>query len=410
MASERSPSFALRMHDSSFEQRMPVVYERRRFTDVMDEEIDDERRSRYSSRYGSGEGVQFFRSRRLKNELGTRPEAVTEAEAMIQIKRDGMMPFMREKPKTMAMLDNPLVNQAVQFTCLAVGDPDPVVQWFKNDVLMVPGVRITITEEVIEGQQCRSTLRFDPVMDFDAGVYKVVARNKSGQTVARARLIMGDVPNAPDSPEATEVSDTEILLRWKVMRQDGNSVVLCYSLQKKLAEDTDWVDVADNIDHEFFLVRDLNPGSGYQFRVAARNKFGWGDRSIPTKAIQTKVNSAPKVQVSKAMKYLQQITESGHVVQDETESQSTMDYSMEKNPVDVKSSPVTDDYTFIAEMARGKFSVVAKCADKDDNLYAAKIVPKNEESQQELDTLRSLCHERITHLKQVRSPFLYYSL
>ena len=409
MASERSPSFALRMHECTYEQRMPVVYERRRFTDVMDEEIDDERRSRYS-RYGSGEGVQFFgRPRRLKTELGTRPDALSEAEAIMEYKRDGMVPFMREKPRAVTILDNQSQNQTAQFTCLAVGDPEPVIQWFKNDVLLVPGVRISITEETTEDKQCRSTLKFDPVLEFDAGVYKVVARNRSGQTVARARLLLGELPSAPDSPEVTDVSDSEVLLRWKVPRQDGNSPVLCYSLQQKLAEGTEWFQVADNIDHEFFLVHNLTPSTEYQFRIAARNKFGWGDRSIPTKAILTKATgTAPVITVNRAMKYLQQITESGRVIESD-DSGPALNYAAETEPVSIKSTPATDDYTFIAEMSRGRFSVVAKCADKiNSQLFAAKMVPKNQESEEELAVMRTLCHERVVQLQQVHSVSLRF--
>ena len=165
MASGRSPSFALRMHERNFDQRIPIIYERRRFTDVMDEEIDDERKSRFR-RYGTGqEGVQVYRPRRLKQELGTRSDVHAEAEAIIEAKRDGMPPFLREKPKTVAMV----VNQPAQFACLAVGDPLPTVQWYKNDVLLVSGVRITITED----GNGSSTLKFDPANDFDAGIYKV---------------------------------------------------------------------------------------------------------------------------------------------------------------------------------------------------------------------------------------------
>ena len=55
--------------------------------------------------------------------------------------------------------------------------------------------------------------------------------------MAKARLVARDIPMAPDSPKATDVSDTEILLRWKVPRQDGNtrpSFVTVSSRRKRL--------------------------------------------------------------------------------------------------------------------------------------------------------------------------------
>ena len=80
---------------------------------------------------------------------------------------------------------------------------------------------------------------------------------------------------------------------------------------QKEASANDWTDLAENIDHEFFLVRNLVANTDYQFRLAARNKFGWSDKSIPTQPVPTKDVGSPRVSVTRAMKYLQQLTESG---------------------------------------------------------------------------------------------------
>lgn len=405
VASTRSPSFAMRVQDNDF--ALPVIHERRRFTDMMDEEIDDEsRRARRQFRYANDTGpLQYYQpNRRLKHELGVRDEAHSEADAILEVKRNGRVPFFREKPRTVAMVD----NQSVQFSCLAVGEPQPSVQWFKNDVLLLPDLRTSVSYNAATGL---SVLKLEPAYLYDCGVYKAVARNKVGQTVAKARLVVGDIPSAPDSPEATDVSDTEILLRWKVPRQDGNSPVLCYSLQQKLASApaNEWTDLAENIDHEFFLIRGLEPGGvEYQFRLAARNKFGWSDKSIATQPVPTKDVGSPRVSVTRAMKYLQQLTESGQqlFLTDDNKGQSTAapvtaDYSVETEPKNVKCTPPTDELSFIAEINRGRFSLIAKCADKETNkMYAAKIVKKDVESLEELNVLRTLCHERIVSLHQ----------
>ena len=70
---------------------IPVVHERRRITDIMGEEIDDERRTRnlqYRNNTDSGPLQYYHPNRRLKTELGVREEAYTEAEAMLQAKRN----------------------------------------------------------------------------------------------------------------------------------------------------------------------------------------------------------------------------------------------------------------------------------------------------------------------------------
>lgn len=68
---------------------------------------------------------------------------------------------------------------------------------------MAESHRIKITTD----DQGRSHLKLSPALSFDQGMYKVVARNKIGQTIARARIVLGMVPDEPDSPEASQVGE-----------------------------------------------------------------------------------------------------------------------------------------------------------------------------------------------------------
>lgn len=368
----------------------PIIRERRRFTDIMDEEIDDERRERINQY-----GTESYTIRRLRHELGTRLDSYAEAEALIESKKDGQRPFFREKPQILPIRE----GEIAQLSCYAVGDPKPTVQWFKNDMVLAEGQRITIVED----EEGRSTLKFDPAMHHDIGVYKVVARNKVGQTVARARIVEATNPDAPDSPTAAEVSDTEVLLRWKQPKYDGNSPVVCYSLQYKEGDSVEWKDTASNIDHEFFVVKGLKPDTSYQFRLSSRNRIGWSDKGIPTNLIKTKEAGAPKVEVTKAMKHLQQITESGQeIVLDE--ERPKLNYATETEPIEWDpSNNFTEKYSFISELWRGKFSIVVKGVDKsNDNVVVSKILENHPETEvlvkREFDCLRRLRHERIANL------------
>lgn len=60
----------------------------------MDEEIDDERRERINN-YGQ----ESYTIRRLRHELGTRLDSYAEAQAFMESKKDGQLPFLREKPQ-----------------------------------------------------------------------------------------------------------------------------------------------------------------------------------------------------------------------------------------------------------------------------------------------------------------------
>nr|XP_043066936.1 obscurin [Drosophila bipectinata] len=394
VAHRRSPSFAL---NDSVDWSLPVIRERRRFTDIMDEEIDDERTRSRISMYAANDSYSI---RRLRTELGPRLDEYTEAEAMIETQREGYPPFFREKPQTIAITE----NQPSHIHCFAVGDPKPCVQWFKNDMVLSESKRIKISVD----EDGRSILRFEPALHFDVGVYKVVARNKVGQTVARCRIVVATLPDAPDSPEISANSGTEILLRWKQPRDDGHSTVLCYSLQYKLSNCDAWTTVADNIDHEFYLLHDLQPNTSYQFRLASRNRIGWSEMGIPV-AASTVGADAPKIHITKAMKHLQQLTENGQQVVPEEERVHT-DYHCEREPPNwVTDSSVSDKYSFISEIARGQFSTIVKGIQKStDTVVVAKILEVTDENEDnvvaEFDNFKTLRHERIPALFAAYKP------
>ena len=59
----------------------------------------------------------------------------------------------------------------------------------------------------------------------------------------------------------------------------------------RLASSTEvgqWKVIADNIDHEAWLVHGLEPDTEYQFRLLAMNKIGWSMPGFPTLATSTK--------------------------------------------------------------------------------------------------------------------------
>jgi len=173
----------------------------------------------------------------------------------------------------------------------------------------------------------------------------------------------------------------------------------------------DWTECAfSNIDHEYFLVRNLAPSTEYQFRLAARNRIGWSDKGVPSGIFKTRDVGAPKVTtISKAMLHLQQLTESGQKVQgleeEEEECPPIMDYAVERSPLTWKDENPAEKFNFISEISRGRFSMVAKAIERStDRVIVAKVLGWTPES--EIDVLRefeawhSLRHERICLLHE----------
>ena len=73
--------------------------------------------------------------------------------------------------------------------------------------------------------------------------------------------------------------------------------------------DIDWVDLADDIRHEYYVVDNLRPSHGYKFRVLARNKFGWSIPSIPSGIVMTPSTGASKAEFYDALQALQVLTQ-----------------------------------------------------------------------------------------------------
>jgi hypothetical protein len=105
--------------------KIPVIRERRKFTEVMDEEVDDEKRTRIMD---YGEGPFNSEPRRLRHEIGTRLDTQAEANAIRSMKQEGREPVFREKPLSIL---NVRVGQELTLTVVAGGDPVPSIQWFK---------------------------------------------------------------------------------------------------------------------------------------------------------------------------------------------------------------------------------------------------------------------------------------
>lgn len=397
VAVNRSPGYYHNLNDNNYDWSLPVIRERRRFTDIMDEEIDDERRSRITN-YGANDSYSI---RRLRTEIGSRLDSYVEATAQMETKKVGHPPIFREKPQQLAIQD----NKPAQLQCYAVGDPPPNIQWFKNDMVVTESKRVKIEMD----KSGRSFLKFTPAVLYDIGIYKAVARNKVGQTVSRARVVIATLPDAPDSPDPSQIGDTEVLLRWKQPRDDGNTDVLCYMLQYKLVSDDEWQTIADNIDHEFFLVKDLSERHNYLFRLAARNKIGWSEMGIPSPIVTTREGGAPKITVTKAMRHLQSLTEAGQEVLLE-EDRPHLDYHFEREPIEWNTeNNLNDKYSFVSEISRGKFAIVVKGVEKSsDQIVVAKIFDISPETEQliqnEFTIHRTLRHERIPVLLAAYKP------
>jgi len=370
-----------RTHSSEFQDiKCPIVKERRRFTDVMDEEMEAQREARLDA-WGRDD-FSVFKPKKVMEGESVEMSMTTTREVI-----DGVTPFFREKPMDLALTE----GEPLRISCLVASEPRAAIQWLKNDLIFMDDSRL----KIVNTEDGWSHLTLDPAMPSDAGLYKVIARNPLAQASCSVRVVLGDISGPPDSPAIEAMTDTDILLSWQTPAVLNNSPVLCYKVQMGYIDtDIDWVDLADDIKHEYFVVDNLRPSHGYKFRVLAKNQFGWSIPSVPSGIVMTPSSGSSRAEFYDALQQIQ-------AREDIEESAATLSYECEKKPMKLKSeSPGSLD--FMSELAKGRFSVTAN-VNKDGKVYSVKAFDKastegNEAALREFKNLKTLRHEKMVSL------------
>merc|ERR1719445_1350029 len=374
-----------RTHSSDFQDvKVPIIKERRRFTDVMEEEAEKSRDARLDA-WGRDD-FSVYKPKKVMQTTETVEMEVTTVKEVI----DGTLPFFREKPRDIALSE----GEPLELKCLVASEPKSAIHWLKNDLIFMDDSRLRVNTT----EDGASTLTLDPAMPSDAGLYKVVARNPLGQATATVRVVLGDISTSPESPVVEAMTDTDILISWKTPSALNHTPVTCYKVQMGYIDtDIDWVDLADDIRHEYYVVDNLRPSHGYKFRVLACNKFGWSIPSIPSAIAMTPSSGASKAEFYEALQVLQ-AREDINLDVDEP----LLDYSCEKQPLKVHNeSPGSVE--FVSELSKGRFSVTANVCHAGGKATTCKVFDKStpegeEASKREMKNLKTLRHERLVSL------------
>ncbi|XP_074600440.1 uncharacterized protein LOC141854581 isoform X3 [Brevipalpus obovatus] len=403
VGASRSPSLANNLRMSHWGDPNPYVgrrsspqvsvRERRRFVEVMDEEIDDERKGLDNRRVPM----------RLQHEIGTpgyaygqvhhlKQEASLNIGEKITVK--AVPPYFREKIRDV------IINESdeVIFTCYPVGDPKPTITWFRNDGIILESPRAQY-KDLPSG---RVQLHIQPSYAMDAGCYKCVARNDHGVAFCRARLKFGTKPERPDTPKVKDVSSHEICLCWPPPKNSGNSWITSYSLEYQKRDESTWKTVSDDITQEIYLVDSLDPETTYVFRLKAKNKFGWSEVSLETDPITTKSAQVhSRVTLPRTLSIVR--ASERKKPPEDIEQQTDVDTVLEREPIVMKNEDPHQMFTIGDEISRGRFSLILSASMKDTNeRIALKVCLSDNQSSSgimnEHDIMKSLCHEKIARL------------
>ena len=99
-----------------------------------------------------------------------------------------------------------------------------------------------------------------------------------------------DVPEAPNSPDVSNIDKTSIKVTWSPPEHDGGSEITGYIVERRDAGRDRWVKAHKKpLMDTSFTATDLIEGKEYEFRISAENKAGVGEPSAPSVTIRAKL-------------------------------------------------------------------------------------------------------------------------
>ncbi|XP_023810866.1 neural cell adhesion molecule L1-like protein isoform X3 [Oryzias latipes] len=181
-----------------------------------------------------------------------------------------------------------LIGTDAQLSCLVEFDEsfrgDFELLWQKDDEEISPNNTEHSSRYFLE----EGVLHIVNVSHRDQGEYRCVAKTPVDSDAASARLIVLDVPDAPQSVVLSERKNRSVKLRW-VPGEDHNSSITEFVIEfeENKWQPGSWRDLQRVPGNHNSAVLDLHGHVGYRFRVYAVNAVGAGPPSKPTERYLT---------------------------------------------------------------------------------------------------------------------------
>ncbi|XP_053171542.1 myosin binding protein Hb [Scomber japonicus] len=169
------------------------------------------------------------------------------------------------------------VGEKINLTIPFTGKPKPVVTWTKNgEPLDKKRVNIRSTE--------RDSILFIRASEReDSGEYEMCVKVDDFEDKASLVLQIVELPGPPASVKVVDVWGFNVALEWTAPKDNGNTDITGYTIQKADRKTTDWYTVLENYHRLNATISDLIMGNTYKFRVFSENKCGISEDAAVTK-------------------------------------------------------------------------------------------------------------------------------
>ncbi|XP_074872196.1 myosin-binding protein C, fast-type [Carettochelys insculpta] len=163
------------------------------------------------------------------------------------------------------------VGEQVNLVIPFQGKPRPKVTWTKDGQPLDPKEINVRTSDFDTILFIRSAAR------HHSGQYELTVQIENMEDKANVRIRVVEKPGPPVSVVVKEVWGFNVLLEWEPPKDDGNSEITGYAIQKADKKTMEWFTVYEHNRLTRCTVSDLIMGNEYYFRVYSQNVCGLSD-------------------------------------------------------------------------------------------------------------------------------------
>ena len=151
------------------------------------------------------------------------------------------------------------------------GKPRPQVVWTKG------GAPIDTSRVHVRTSDFDTVFFVREAARSDSGEYELSVQIENMKDTATIRIRVVEKAGPPENVMVKEVWGTNALVQWQPPRDDGNSEITGYFVQKADKKTMEWFNVYEHSRHTSCTVSDLIVGNEYYFRVYTENVCGLSD-------------------------------------------------------------------------------------------------------------------------------------
>ncbi|KAL6112517.1 mybph [Pungitius sinensis] len=168
------------------------------------------------------------------------------------------------------------VGEKINLTIPFTGKPKPAVSWLKNGEPLDKRVNVRSTD--------RDSILFIRTAErADSGVYEMCVKVEDFEDKASLILQIVELPGPPASLKIVDTWGFNAALEWTPPKDNGNTDITGYTIQKADKKTGDWFTVLDHYHRMNATISDLIMGNTYKFRVFSENKCGMSEEATVAK-------------------------------------------------------------------------------------------------------------------------------